>query len=79
MSNSIQDLLKDRSFNEPPEIKIVQAFVESHFKQKPQVLVSPTQIVIGVKSSALAGALRPLLPQLQEKLETDKQLRIRIQ
>jgi len=79
MSQSLQDLLKNRSFDEPPEIAVVKQFVETKFKQTPVVTVSQTQIIIGVKSSALAGALRPLLPQLEELLPEKRQLRIRIQ
>lgn len=79
MSQSLEDLLKNRSFDEPPEIAVVKRFVEEKFKQTPAVAVSQTEIIIGVKSSALAGALRPLLPQLKERLDSSKKLRIRIQ
>lgn len=79
MSQSLNDLLKNRSYDEPAEVVAIKRFVEERFKQTPVVSVAGNQLVIGVKSAALAGALRPLLPELQEKLVTDKQLRIRIQ
>lgn len=79
MSESIGDLLSGRRFNEPPEIKIIQEFVESRYKVTPQVSVAGEQIIIGVKSAALAGTLRPLLPQIRAACETEKRLVIRIQ
>jgi hypothetical protein len=79
MTESIGDLLGVRKFNEPPEIKVIQDFVEQKFKLKPQITISSNQIIIAVKGSALAGALRPLLPQIKDACQTDKRLVIRIQ
>lgn len=79
MTDSIADLLSGRRFDEPPEIKVIQNFVEERFKVVPQVAVSPAQITIGVKSAALAGALRPLLLQIKAACDTEKRLVIRIQ
>lgn len=79
MTDSIGDLLQHRRIDEPPEIKIIQEFVESKYRIKPQVMVTQKQIIIGVKSAALAGTLRPQLPQIQELCQTDKKLVIRIQ
>ena len=79
MSDSISDLLAKRHIDEPAEIKIIQDFVLEKFQVKPQVMVTQNQIVIGVKGSALAGALRPLLTQIKDACQTDKRLVIRIQ
>ena len=79
MTDSIGDLLNKQRFVEPPEIKQVRDFVEQRFKVTPQVSVTQKTIVIAVKSAALAGALRPLLHQLQADINTDKRLVIRIQ
>lgn len=78
MSNSIGDLLANRKREEPPEIAIIKGFVTEKFNQPTEVTIQEKQIVITVKGAALAGALRPLLPQLQERCETDKRLLIRI-
>ena len=78
MSDSIADLLAKRHMDEPPEIKIIQEYVESKYHIKPQVTIGQKQIVIGVKSAALAGALRPQLLQIQAACNTDKRLVIRI-
>ncbi len=79
MSDSIGDLLDKQRFAEPPEIKQIQEFVQKRFKVTPHVSVSQKNIVIAVPSGALAGALRQLLHELQETLDTDKRLVIRIQ
>jgi hypothetical protein len=78
MSNSLGDLLATRKREEPPEIAIIKAFITEKFNQPTEVTIQEKQIVIGVKGAALAGALRPLLPQLQERCETTKRLLIRI-
>lgn len=78
MSNSIGDLLATRKREEPPEIAIIKAFIQENFSQPSDITIQEKQILIVVKGAALAGALRPLLPQLQERCETNKRLVIRI-
>lgn len=78
MTESIGDLLSGRRLNEPPEIKIIQDYVQLRYKVTPQVSVAGEQIIIGVKSAALAGTLRPQLPQIKDACQTEKRLIIRI-
>lgn len=78
MSNSLADLLASRKREEPAEIAVIKQFVMEKFSQPSEILLQEKQIVIGVKGAALAGALRPLLPELQGRLNTDKRLLIRI-
>ena len=79
MSDSIGSILAQRNLSEPPEIKIIQDYVEKRFKVVPKVTVGNDRIAIGVKSASLAGALRPHLLQIQAACNTDKSLIIRIQ
>ncbi len=79
MTDSLGDLLAGRKMDQPTEIAIIQVFVQEKFKSKPEVVVQEKQIIITVRGAALAGALRPLLPQLQEACNTQKRLVIRIQ
>lgn len=79
MSDSFADILAKRTIDEPPEIKIIQEYVMSKYQVKPKVTISQRQIVISVKSAALAGALRPELLQIQAACQTEKRLVIRIQ
>jgi hypothetical protein len=78
MADSLQSLLAGKNISEPPESKLIREFVLDKFKVAPLVAIGPKQIVIGVKSAALAGALRPYLLQIQELCQTDKKLTIRI-
>ena len=64
---------------EPPEIKAIQKFVQDRYKVTPKITVSEQQIVIGVPTAGLAGALRPLLPQIKDACQITKRLVIRIQ
>lgn len=79
MSESLGSLLAGRNMDQPPEIAVIQQFVMEKFNSKPEVLIQDKQIVITVRGAALAGALRPLLPQLQDVCNTQKRLVIRIQ
>lgn len=78
MSNSIADLLAGRTRDEPPEIAQIKAFVREKFGQPVDILINEKQIVMSVKGAALAGALRPMLPELLDRLQTEKRLLIRI-
>lgn len=79
MTESLGDLLAGRKMDQPAEIAIIQAFIEEKFHIKAEVIMREKQIVITVKGAALAGALRPLLPELQDRCQTQKRLVIRIQ
>jgi len=56
--DSIADLLAARKPSEPPEIRAIKDYVQQHFKETVQVMLRERDIVITVRSSALAGALR---------------------
>lgn len=78
MADSLESLLAGRKKAEPPEIAIIKSYVHDMFSVTPDVSMSEHQIIIGVKSSALAGALRPHLLQIKDACQTDKRLLIRI-
>jgi hypothetical protein len=77
--DSLSDLLDRRPADEAPEIAIIKSFVERHYGSIPRVIVQQQQIIIGVRGSALAGALRPRLRELEALCSTTKRLVIRIQ
>ena len=79
MADSIASLLSKRDMNEPPEVEIIKTFVFAHYQVTPMVTIQQRDIIIGVRSAALAGALRPRLRELKEACETDKRLVLRIQ
>jgi hypothetical protein len=78
MTDSIGDLLGKREFEEPPEVRLIKDFVRKRFDVDVTVALQQHQIIIGVKSSALAGALRMHLHELQELIASKKRLVIRI-
>jgi plasmid maintenance system antidote protein VapI len=78
MTDSIGDLLPKNKYEEPPEVRIIKDFVMEKFQQPIGVTVQSAQIIIHVKSAALAGALRVHLHELQELCQMDQKLVIRI-
>jgi hypothetical protein len=78
MSSSLSDILGDREFKEPPEIKAIKEFVTREFGRTPSITVTTGAIVVVVSSAAFAGALRPRLLELQEYAKTKKRIIIRI-
>jgi hypothetical protein len=76
--NSLFDIMAAKSFEEPPEVTTIKAFVERHFRSSVGVGIQPHHITITTPSAALAGSLRLKLHQLQKECGTDKRLIIRI-
>lgn len=79
MTTDISKILQNRGFETPPEIQVIKDFILKKFDSPSEVSISTKNIIIIVDNSALAGALRQDLGQLQKKLNIDKQLIIRIQ
>ncbi len=78
MTDSLADLLRKRDFEEPPEVRIIKDFIRKRFDAHVSVTVQERQIIIGVKGSSLAGALRMHLHELKKLCATEKRLLIRI-
>lgn len=76
--DNIERLLKNRLFNEPPEIQIIKKFIKLNFEEDCLVKVSNFKINIVVPNSALAGALKEKLEALKTRLSTDKNISISI-
>lgn len=79
MSSSLGNLLQQREFFEPPEISAIKQFVFERFQLTPGVIIQNTEIIIVIPSSALAGALRPQLPELKQACKINKRLVLRVQ
>lgn len=77
--DSLFDLLSNRNIDEPPEIRVIKDYVREHFKETVGVLVRERDIVITVRSSALAGTLRTRAYDISKLLENpEKRLIFRI-
>ncbi len=76
--DSLFDLLSNRNVDEPPEIRVIKAYVREHFKETVGVMVRERDIVITVRSSALAGTLRTRTYDIAKLTGSDKRLIFRI-
>ena len=78
MAQKLAEILADRFDDEPPEIQTIKKYIKETFDQAVAVATRDKQIVISVRSAALAGALRPHLYKLRQLAGTTKRLTIRI-
>lgn len=78
MANSINDILANRDFDEPPEIRAIKAYVHRHYEAEVKVTMQPHTIVVAARSAGLIGSLRMNLPKLQEAAATEKRIIFRI-
>jgi len=81
--DSLFDLLSNRIPDEPAEIRVIKDFVRRHFNENVNVASRDKDIIITVRSSALAGALRARTAAINKALtankgNTDKRLVFRI-
>ncbi|HUC79149.1 MAG TPA: hypothetical protein VMQ58_02805 [Candidatus Saccharimonadales bacterium] len=75
---NLDELLKNKSFNEPYEIRIIKDFIKMNFEDNCLIKVSNLKIQIVVSNSSLAGALKENLESLKHQLKTKKDISIRI-
>ena len=75
---SLEDLLKGRRADEPPEITLIKQYVQDEFQESVEVMVRDKDIVINVSSSSLANTLRLRIPAIKELCQTNKRLVFRI-
>lgn len=78
MSKSLEDILASKKYNLPEEMIVIKQFVREKFNADAGVKITSKALIIIVDNSALAGALRFALPELESKLSTSKKLVIRI-
>ena len=76
--DNLEELLKNKSFSEPYEIKIIKDFIKSNFNEDCLVKISKLRINIVVGNSSLAGALKEKLEALKNLLKTSKNISITI-
>ncbi len=56
--DNLADILARRQPQEPPEIRVIKQYVDRTLHEKVGVTVRERDIVVSVRSSALAGTLR---------------------
>lgn len=79
MADSLFDILKKKDFDEPPEGVAIKKFVYEKYHEDVGVTVRERDIIIQVRSAALASTLRMQLPALKKAADnTPKRLSFRI-
>jgi len=78
MSNSLADLLADKNFDEPLEMVAIKKFVRETFDEDTEVLVRERDIIVSVRSGALANSLRLKVNELRAAAHTEKRIVFRI-
>jgi hypothetical protein len=78
MSNSLADILMNRSFDEPEEATSIKNFVLEKYNKSVAVTVREKDILIVAQGASFAGALRMQSRQMQRAASTTKRLIIRI-
>lgn len=76
--DSLDNILKRKNFDEPPEIEAIKRYVQDEFKTSVGVLVRDKDIVIQVPSAALANTLRLRTLDIRQRCKTTKRLTFRI-
>jgi len=67
--DSLADLLAKRKKDEPADIGVIKSYVQEQFNERVGVTIRERDILITVRSSALAGALRMHIRDMTSKLE----------
>lgn len=78
MSQAIGDVLQNRNYSEPPEIRLIKEFVLAEIGVTPSVSVNSDTFIVKVPGAAAAGALRTRLFRLQKQLGGKRRVIIRI-
>jgi hypothetical protein len=76
--DSLQSILGDKDFDEPPEIRSIKKYVQAEFGVKVGVQIRERDIIISVPNAALANTLRLRGPELKRRCQLDKRLTFRI-
>ncbi len=76
--DNLADILRQRDFDEPPEVRAIKDYVRRHYDAEVKVTVQPHAIVVAARSAALIGSLRMNLPKLQKAASTEKRILLRV-
>jgi ribosomal protein L31E len=78
MSNSLADLLSNKDFDEPNEMRAIKQFVQKHYQVDVEVQIRDKELIVTTPSAALANTLRLKMPELRKVAATDKKIVLRI-
>jgi hypothetical protein len=73
--SDLGDILAKKSLpHEPAEFPAIRRFVQDNFDVSPRLQLRENSIIISVPGSAVAGSLRFQLHDLQDQIDTERQL-----
>ena len=78
MADSLFDILSNKDFDEPPEMRAIKKYVMEHFQRDVEVSFQGTNIVVTVPSAPLANMLRYHARDMQQVAQTNKRVVLRI-
>lgn len=78
MTDSLFDILLQKDFSEPPEVRAIKQYITEHFHAESEVSAREREIIITVPSAPLASTLRMHARKLQAAANTGKRLVFRI-
>lgn len=76
--DSLQDILGQKNFDEPPEAISIKQYARDTFREDVRVQVREHEIVIFAPNGSMANMLRLRIVNLQELVGTDRRLIFRI-
>ena len=76
--DSLHDLLKSKTPNEPPQIKALKQYMLKHHNSEVKCSVSSMGYSVTVPNASLASTLQMETPKIKEECNLDKKLFIRI-
>ena len=77
--DSLADLFAKRKKDEPADIGVIKTYVQEQFNERVSVTIRERDILITVRSSAVAGALRMRIHDISTLLENpEKRLTFRV-
>jgi hypothetical protein len=77
MTKSLADIMANK-WDEPKEFIVIKEYVRQKYNAQVGIKQTDRSIIILTSGSALAGTLRMDINKLQEELNTDKKLLIRV-
>ncbi len=76
--DSLFKILANRDYDEPPEIQVIKEYVRKKYESNAEVAIRDKDIVIGVRSAALASRLRFDIQSIKKLIDSEKNIILRI-
>lgn len=78
LMDSLYDLLSNRDFDEPPEVGALKQYIRENYQSDAGITMRERDIVVTVKSAALASRLRFDMRKMVDTTKVKKKIVLRI-